>query len=197
VADNGEADGEECFAAIVAALEAPVGVQPGDRSLHYPAFFAEPRAVAGAALAIRAVIPRSRSALREHGRRRHTRRAAPSGGTCRSAQSGGTRSTSGISSVMSLRLPAVRVVARVSRGRRRSRGAWSPRVGGRPARAGLCASLWLAHASYQRQLATRRAAWRPAAHPRAPGARVPHASFVPVLQSPPGGHPRSGAYRLG
>jgi hypothetical protein len=53
VADECCADGEEGFvdvvAAVVAAVEAPVGVQPRDRALHYPAFFAEAGPVAGAA----------------------------------------------------------------------------------------------------------------------------------------------------
>ncbi len=54
VADEGAADGEEGFvdvvAAVVAAIQAAVGVQPGDRALHHPAFPAEAGAVAGAAL---------------------------------------------------------------------------------------------------------------------------------------------------
>ena len=45
VADEGAADGEEGFvdvgASVVAAVQAAVLVQPGDRSLDHPAFFAE------------------------------------------------------------------------------------------------------------------------------------------------------------
>jgi hypothetical protein len=53
VADEGAVDGEEGFvdvvAAVVATLQAPVGVQPVDRSLDDPAFFAQAGAVTGAA----------------------------------------------------------------------------------------------------------------------------------------------------
>lgn len=52
VADEGSGDGEEGFvyvvAAVVAAVQAAVAVQPGARALEYPAVFADAR-TAGAA----------------------------------------------------------------------------------------------------------------------------------------------------
>lgn len=68
VADEGAADDEEGFvdvlAAVVATIEAPVGVKPGDRALHYPAFFPRPEPWPVPRLAIRGVMPRSLSACR-------------------------------------------------------------------------------------------------------------------------------------
>ena len=53
MADEGAADCEEGFvdvgASVIATLEATVLVQPGDRALDHPAFFAEPRPVGGIA----------------------------------------------------------------------------------------------------------------------------------------------------
>lgn len=65
-ADAGAGEGEHGFvdvgAAGVSAGEVAVGVQPGDGALHDPALFAQAGAVF--CLAIRGVMPRSRSSRR-------------------------------------------------------------------------------------------------------------------------------------
>lgn len=115
VADQRAANREEGFVdvvpAVVASLKASVLVQPGDRVLDHPAIFAKPRAVGrvafgdsrcDAALAERlAVLAAVVGAVGEQDLRSELAVAA----------GGGTRSTSPISSVMSLRFAAVKVAA--------------------------------------------------------------------------------------
>lgn len=90
MADEGAADGEEGFvdvvAAVIATLQAPIGVQPGNRALEYPAFFAEPRAPRPAVAAGPFSDPGCDAALPERPAvlaacRRYGRRAASLGET--------------------------------------------------------------------------------------------------------------------
>ncbi len=149
-------------------------VQPGDRSLDHPAFFAEARAVAAATfgdsggdatLAKRCAV--LATAIGTISKQRL-------GAELAMAPSRGTRSTSANSSVMSLRFAAVNVTARgmpwpsqitwcFEPGRRRSTGegpVFSP-------------PLLPAHASCRRPPATSPTGRSPAIHPTAPGASVP------------------------
>ena len=187
MADECAADGEEGFvdvvAAVVAAVEASVGCSQEivrsttQRSLPSPEPWLVPR------LAIRGVMPRSRSALRclaavicAVGEQRLWPELAVSG------RSVGPDRRAGISSVMSWRLPAVSVTAKgmpwpsqitwcLEPARRRSTGegpVFSP-------------PLWLARASCPPPPLTSRALPRPAVRPRALGAGVPR----PQLRSSP------------